>query len=65
MIGNTLKSSVKIMSDEERLNYLAGMLVEAASVIKDLAEEVSEYRAIDREEKFLNELSEITGKDLR
>lgn len=52
------------MCDTERLDFLSGMLIEAATMIKDLAEEVREYREVDREEKILNDLAKALGEEL-
>lgn len=53
------------MNDENRLNILAGILDQAARLIRELTEEISQYRAVDREESFLSELDEIVGKVVR
>lgn len=52
------------MSDMERLDFLSGILIEAATMIKDLTEEVHEYREVDREEKLLNDLAKALGEEL-
>lgn len=50
------------MNDSDKVNVLAGILDQAASLIRSLAEELSQYRAVDQEESFLSELEDITGR---
>lgn len=57
-----LRANPMRMSDTERANYLAGLLDEAAIFIKDLMEEVSQYRTVDREEEFLDDLKAVIGR---
>ena len=50
-------------SDAERLDILAGLLEQASILIRDLVEEVSQYRAVDcREEELLDDIEEALGR---
>lgn len=51
------------MSDAERLDLLAHLLEEGTILIRDLVEEVSQYREIDgRENDYLESVEEVLGR---
>lgn len=50
------------LSDPERIDLLAHLLEEGTILIRDLIEEVSQYREIDgREHDYLDSVEEILG----
>ena len=50
------------LSDIERIDLLAHLLEEGTILIRDLIEEVSQYREIDgREHDYLDSVEEILG----
>lgn len=51
------------MSDAERLELMAHLLEEGTILIRDLVEEVAQYRAVDgREEDYLESVEEVLGR---
>lgn len=53
------------MSDVERCDLLARLLEEGTILIRDLVEEVAQYRAIDgRERDYLETVDDILGKSM-
>ena len=54
------------MSDTERLDLMARLLEESSILIRDLCEEVGQYREIDgRENDLLADIEEVLGRGLR
>lgn len=50
------------MSDADRLSILSGILDGSARLIRSMIDELRQYRAVDNEEKFLEELEDVTGR---
>lgn len=51
------------MTDAERCDILAGLLEEGAILIRDLIEEIIQYREIDgRENDYLESVDEALGR---